>query len=105
MHASAGRYPKNSAQGHIFRHNSISLMWFSDSVVRRTTDKGDSKMKTVGAFAQFSTEGRTQWRIFQPSVKRSPQRQSRCLNVEDLRIRGGHRRSFDDIDVGSATGL
>src|SRR5260370_28490789 len=26
-------------------------MWFSDSVVRRTTDKGDSKMKTVLRFA------------------------------------------------------
>src|SRR5258705_12170787 len=27
-------------------------MWFSDSVVRRTTDKGDSKMKTVLRFAR-----------------------------------------------------
>ena len=37
---SQSRIPKDLAHGRIFRHNSISLMWFSDFVVRRTTDKG-----------------------------------------------------------------
>src|SRR5258708_39979793 len=64
----------------------LEMPYTSSAVFAKTPPKIDHRLlgpflpglddRIPAAFAQFSTEGSTQWRIFQPSVYTTPQRQA-----------------------------